>query len=341
MLDEGFVKMKLFYTLICICSFFSFAFSQIPISVEAFDEQGNNPKHLTLRLRLTNNTPDTLYNVHVKYFLNYERGRFLNVSAYYMDKATKSIDTVGDYLAVNIKIPKLVPGVFPNSSGISLGMNYLDNGSFNKPENFSYPDANFFIETERITVYLDDVLYVGVEPGMLPDAEPISMVSGSELLLGPTRRVRFAWREVENAKSYRLTVLSARDSSVLIRKVTEKNRVDTALNEGAYLWRIESSEYAVGNGLWNRITDAVKSTWNRLTTFIGNTIVDEVPPLVTPRGARKDTYLLDVKWGEMALVREWDRPHLHHEHYDDEESYRCWAVGAQMLNHYYGGNIPR
>ena len=335
------MKMKSIIVFIFICSAFGFTMEQNPISVEAFDEQRNNSSQLTLRLKVTNNTDDTLYNVHAKYFLNYERNRNLNVSTYYMVGATQSIDTIGDYLAVNIKIARLDPGVFPNSSGISLGMNYLDNGSFNKPENFSYPDANFFIETERITVYLDDVLYVGVEPGMLPDAEPISMVSGSELLLGPTRRVRFAWREVENAKSYRLTVLSAGDSSVLVQKETEKNRVDTALNEGTYLWRVESSEYALGNGVWNQIVDKTKSIWNHLTTFVSDLVVDETPSLVTPLAARKDTYLLDVKWGEMAIAREWDRPHFHHEQYDEEESYRCWIVAAQMLNHYYGGNITQ
>lgn len=136
--------MKNIIVFIFICFAFGFTMEQNPISVEAFDEQRNNSSQLTLQLKVTNNTDDTLYNVHAKYFLNYERNRNLNVSAYYMVGATQSIDTIGDYLAVNIKIARLDPGVFPNSSGISLGMNYLDNGSFNKLENFSYPDTNFF-----------------------------------------------------------------------------------------------------------------------------------------------------------------------------------------------------
>ena len=334
--------MKTFFSLFCLCFALCNVYAQNPISVEAFDEQGNNPVQVTLRLKITNNTSDTLYNVCAKYFLNYEKKRFLNISPYYMEGATKSIDTIGDYLAVNIKIAKLAPGIFPNSSGISLGLNYTDYNSFHKSDNFSYPGGNGFIITEKIPVYLDGNLCVGVAPGVLPDANPISLVSGSEILLDPSKRVRFAWREVEGANSYRLTVLSAADSTILIQKETEKSLVDTALNEGAYLWRVESSEYAVASGIWNSVVDATRYIWHSLFTLLDSVVVDSVSPLIAePLGARKDTYLLDLKWGEMAVVREWDRPHLHHEHYDDEESYRCWVVAAEMLNHFYGGNITQ
>ena len=328
--------------LVFICLVLDFVFAQNPISVEAFDEQGNNPSQLTLRLRLTNLTSDTLYNIHARYFLNYEKNRTLEIAPYYMEGATIAIDTIGDYLAVRIDFPALASGVFPNSSGISLGMKYSDNGSFHKQKNHSYPIGANFIETDRIPIYYDDVILVGFAPGALPDANPISMASGSELLLDSTKRVRFAWREVEGANSYKLTVLSATDSSMLIQKETEKNRVDTALNEGSYYWRVESSEYSLGNGTWDNIVDFTKQTWNELNTFFNKIIIDQVDPLIdTPRAARKDTYLLDLKWGELAIAREWDRPHLHHEHYDEEEIDRCWVAAAQMLNHHYNGDITQ
>ena len=90
----------------------SSAFAQNFISVQAFDEQRDNPNQLTLRLKITNNSSDTLKNVRARYFLDLDKSRILNVSPYYMAGATTSIDTIGDFLAVNVDIPKLVPGVF-------------------------------------------------------------------------------------------------------------------------------------------------------------------------------------------------------------------------------------
>ncbi|WP_173475430.1 hypothetical protein [Fibrobacter succinogenes] len=334
--------MRYCYEFVFLLAFFGFVYAQSPISVEAYDEQGNNQSQITLRLKLINNTSDTLYNIHARYFLNNEKNRTLKIAPYYMEGVSVSLDTIEDYLAVKISFPVIAPGVFPNSSGISLGMRYSDDSSFHKQGNYSYPIGSSFTETDRIPVYYGDVILVGFAPGILPDANPISMVSGSELLLDSTKRVRFAWREVEGANSYKLTVLSATDSSMLIQKETEKTRVDTALNEGDYFWRVESSEFVVGNGFWDKVVDFTKQAWNSVHTFLDKIIVDGVNPLIrTPLAARKDTYLLDVKWGEMSIVREWDRPHLHHELYDEEESYRCWAVGAQMLNHYYKGNVTQ
>ena len=112
--------MKVIHKIIMASAMFGCAYAQNLVSVEAFDEQGNNPSQLTLRLKLTNNTSNTLNDVHAKYFLGFDRNKTLNVSPYYMAGATTSIDTVGDFLVVNINVASLAPGVFPNSSGISL-----------------------------------------------------------------------------------------------------------------------------------------------------------------------------------------------------------------------------
>ena len=140
------------------------AYAQNLVSVEAFDEQGNNPSQLTLRLKLTNNTSDTLKDVRVRYFLNYDRNKVLNVAPYYMAGATTSIDTLGDFLAVNINVVKLAPGVFPNAGGISLGMNYTDWSTFNKQDNFSYPNASNFIISNKIPVYANGAIVAGLTP---------------------------------------------------------------------------------------------------------------------------------------------------------------------------------
>lgn len=322
-------------------SLYNIAFSTPSIFVETFDEQSNNPTQLTLRLKITNNTPDTLKDIKASYYLKHKENLSINVHSFYLPKGYLSLDTLNDYIAINIHIPELIPGIFPNSSGISLGLNY-DNYSFlDKTNHFSYQATTKFQENNRIAIYSENILIAGTRPGILPDAKPFSLTSGSELLLDSNQSVNFAWREIDNANSYRFTLLSSKDSSLIVREETDKNQFKIYLKEGKYLWRVESSEYSVGNSSWENSIQFDKYSKISVVSNASESIIDSINPLVTPRAARKDTYLLDLKWGEMALTRKWDRPHLDHSHYDEEESYRCWAVGAQILNHYYGGNITQ
>lgn len=322
-------------------SLYNIAFSTPSIFVETFDEQSNNPTQLTLRLKITNNTPDTLKDIKASYYLKHKENLSINVHSFYLPKGYLSLDTLNDYIAINIHIPELFPGIFPNSSGISLGLNY-DNYSFlDKTNHFSYQATTKFQENNRIAIYSENILIAGTRPGILPDAKPFSLTSGSELLLDSNQSVNFAWREIDNANSYRFTLLSSKDSSLIVCEETDKNQFKISLKEGKYLWRVESSEYSVGNSSWENSIQFDKYSKISIVSNASESIIDSINPLVTPRAARKDTYLLDLKWGEMALTREWDRPHLDHSHYDEEESHRCWAVGAQILNHYYGGNITQ
>ena len=141
-----------------------FSWAQSDILVEAFDEQRNNPSQITLRLRLTNSSQDTLTNVRLRYFLGHDENRTLELSPYYLTDANVSLDTIDNYLAVNVDIPQLVPGVFPNSSGISLGLRYQDNNVFHKNGNFSYPGTSSFEPTSNIPVYLDNMYVAGNTP---------------------------------------------------------------------------------------------------------------------------------------------------------------------------------
>ena len=156
--------MKALRGIFMACAMMGCVYAQNLVSVEAFDEQGNNPSQLTLRLKLTNNTSDTLNDVRAKYFLSFNRNKVLEISPYYMVGATTSIDTVGDFLAVNIRVAKLAPGVFPNSSGISLGMNYVGWSAFNKQDNFSYPNSSHFVAANNIPVYVNGAIVAGLSP---------------------------------------------------------------------------------------------------------------------------------------------------------------------------------
>ena len=157
---NSFFKQNIFILL--ICSVFSWA--QSDIFVEAFDEQWNNPSQITLRLRLTNSSQDTLTNVRLRYFLGHDENRILDLSPYYLPDANVSLDTIDNYLAVNIDIPQVVPGVFPNSSGISLGLRYQDNNVFHKNGNFSYPGTSSFEPMSNIPVYVDNMYVAGNTP---------------------------------------------------------------------------------------------------------------------------------------------------------------------------------
>ncbi len=159
-------KMKPFFKQIVFILFISalFAWAQSDILVEAFDEQWNNPSQITLRLRLTNSSQDTLTNVRLRYFLGHDENRILELSPYYLTNANVSLDTIDNYLAVNIDIPQVTPGIFPNSSGISLGLRYQDNNVFHKNGNFSYPGTSGFEPTSNIPVYVDNMYVAGNTP---------------------------------------------------------------------------------------------------------------------------------------------------------------------------------
>lgn len=158
--------MKPFFKQIVFILFISalFAWAQSNIIVEAFDEQWNNPSQITLRLRLTNSSQDTLTNVRLRYFLGHDENRILELSPYYLTNANVSLDTIDNYLAVNIDIPQVTPGIFPNSSGISLGLRYQDNNIFHKNGNFSYPGTVSFEPTSNIPVYVDNMYVAGNTP---------------------------------------------------------------------------------------------------------------------------------------------------------------------------------
>ena len=141
-----------------------FAWAQSNILVEAYDEEWNNPNQITLRLRLINLSQDTLTNVRLRYFLSHNENRTLELSPYYLTDANVSLDTVDNYLAVNIDIPQITPGLFPNSSGISLGLRYQDNNIFHKNGNFSYPGTSSFEPTSNIPVYVDNMYMAGNTP---------------------------------------------------------------------------------------------------------------------------------------------------------------------------------
>jgi len=99
-----------------LVAFSSFCLAaQNSVLVEALDEQFNNPSQITLRIRITNNSQDTLRNVRARYFLSHDEARILSASPYYMVGSALSVDTLEDYLAINIDIPQIAVCLVMNS----------------------------------------------------------------------------------------------------------------------------------------------------------------------------------------------------------------------------------
>ena len=329
---------KIYY--ICCILLFTAATSYANVIVESRDEQRQNPFQTLLRIRFFNDSQDTLKNIELHYFLSKKNHQIILDKHHPQNLSTELVAVDSTISILKISISQLSPGIFPDSGGLALGLHFSDWSDFEKDSDFSTPKNGDFHVTDKIAVYAGEQFLSGFLPGTLPNANPISLKSGSEVSIGPGERVHFAWREVDNAASYRLNVLSASDSTIVLQTVTEKNRVDARLEAGEYLWNVEASEYGSESSFWDGNLIRTDTPY-KLIVFADTTYLMSKSLNVLPLSARKDTRLLDLKWGEMALAREWDKPHLDHEHYDEEEHSRCWAVGAQMLNRYYGGDLTQ
>lgn len=506
--------MSFFLKTLAICLLVGTAFAQIPVTVEAFDEQGNNQSQITLRLRMTNNTSDTLSGVRARYFIRHDVGSDLNISPYYTAGATLSLDTLGDFLAINIDLPQLAPGMFPNSSGISVGINYADYSEIDKTDSLgSYPGTGSFAQADKIPVYVGGSLVAGVSPvgddkpkirivgfqpentpgknawvkirnvgkhdarlsylslrgasgvrlplespgvtgntlakgdslivcaespcengmvlqglvlgnvgelmldygantvdyvvwgavgsnaadavakgiwhdtadyirtveklygpslpyesgsffrrmylegkssmdwlafspsemdvaeGCLPNSVPFSWNSGVKIVLPHDAPMHFAWVPVPGALSYRLNIFSE-DSVQVYQEETGATYTDVNLPEGTYLWGVESSDRPVGSASWGSAPQ--KSARFRVSRLAESASYVEAFSLnVEPLAARKDTKLLVPNWGMYADIRGWDQSHVGNPHWDEEESWRCWAVAIHELNRYFGGNLTQ
>ena len=171
----------------------SYIWAQSGLTVEAFDEQSNNNTQLTLRLRLKNNTAETLKNVQAKYLIERDDSRTLNVYPYYMPNATYSVETLSDYLVVNINVDEIAPGTYPNESGISLGMVYSDGKNFYKDTDYSYPGKGNFNAAPNIVVMQNGVWLTGELPSSMPAAKLRIKAIQPE-----NSDTRSAWVEIEN-----------------------------------------------------------------------------------------------------------------------------------------------
>lgn len=181
---------KTLLSLLLLCSF---VFAQAGIHVEAYDEQQTNIRQMTLRLRVVNSTNETFNNVRLKYYMPYDASRTLQVNPYYTPGATVSQEVVGDQIEINIDFPTLAPGMFPNESGMSIGINYADWQSFDKTASVSYPNSNTYVVDDGIAIFIDGQPYNIVGP------QPVNPAQPRFVGLQPENSTnRSAWIEIKN-----------------------------------------------------------------------------------------------------------------------------------------------
>lgn len=202
---------------------------------------------------------------------------------------------------------------------------------------------------------------VGSPFSQKPLAESFSRPDSSSVYKHTGEETVFAWIPVEGAETYELIVVNAKDSSLVYQGVSDITSTSLVLGEGEYLWMVNPHSGAEENPYvafipWDYTTYGL--SYDRLNVYeFDGTEILLYDLGVEPLAARKDSYLLDLKWGEHIIEADWDKPHnssgyvdqygnrrfrdFNHKHYDIEESWRCWAVASTMINHYYGGTLTQ
>ncbi len=307
--------------LVFVCNVFA-------ITVETMDEQVNSKSLTVLRLRINNDTGKDLHNIGVKYYIRKGPQEILVVDEYDLGGARVHLDSINDGIwAVIVDVDSMSPGLFPYEAGICLGIRDTNWVQRNKNQDPSYIASSYFVINDKVEWTLDG--------DHLPDAEPLTLVSGTKMLVDEGDSIPFAWHRVSNAENYRLTVYSS-DSLPVYQKETYGTSVSVALGKGKYLWKVEAKNSEIDYG-----ASGISGLTNYLEIgfFNQTTILEQKIHGIESVSGHKDTPMLVVGWGEFADLREWDRPHLDRLFLDENESESCWAIAIKNLNHFYGGNL--
>lgn len=152
--------------------------------------------------------------------------------------------------------------------------------------------------------------------------------------------VTLKWLPVKRAKQYKI-VLRNLEKMETQEMTTSNTSVTVALADGTYSWIVYCEEYIDENGFVIHIEEngnALDLPNTQLISKNVNIDVWNALPIDTIIG-HKDTRFLFLGYGQKALEYNWDRSHENMPHLSN--SYRCWLVASQLMNHIYGGNITQ
>jgi hypothetical protein len=254
------------------------------LKIETLDEQKGTDNLLVLRLRVTNNTGHTLKKVRVRYYFKKAEQKSIALEHYYTEQAQLSIENLDSVNScLNIDLDSLPSGLYPNESGLSIGLHYSDWSAWNKADDFSDPESSVYKENEKTSLYMDGTLIWGLTPSLVSDAPVELRFYGIQLeastQCGP-------WFELKNfgLKSIPLDSVFLHDGkgdrfNISHEKIKSGERIRIYLDslspaktfdlQGELLLEYGSNpidyivwgkagkyaEYAVENGLWQSATD--------------------------------------------------------------------------------------
>ena len=155
--------------------------------------------------------------------------------------------------------------------------------------------------------------------------------------------VLFSWLPVQGVNSYRVIVRDQNNNDVY-NLSTSNTSVSLALTQGLYSWTVlggdeydEGKCYKKVNGIcldYQIYEHLGIQTANIDTSFFKQLQIHEI-------AARRDTRMLNLGYLNYSYKYSWDKPNLDAPEYELHESFRCWAVAIQVINHFYGGNLTQ
>lgn len=164
------------------------------ISVKAFsrEESGSQTDLSTPRIYIQNTGTETINSFECFYYFS-AVGKQPVLDQNYTDGATVTVDTIhGNYrvrFAVN-GINLAANGIYPNSSGWSVGLHNSDWSTWDKTDDYSQNMNSTFVENNKILVFINGLLVYGVDP-YPPDVsittflEITDSVTGASVLITP------------------------------------------------------------------------------------------------------------------------------------------------------------
>lgn len=133
--------------------FFGLSFVEANILIESRDEQFANSAQTLLRVRVFNDSKDTLQNVELRYFLSCKERPIILDKHHPQNLSAEIVTADSECPVLKISIPLLFPGMYPDSGGVALGLHFSDGSDFKKEADFSKPESDSFLSILVANMY--------------------------------------------------------------------------------------------------------------------------------------------------------------------------------------------
>ncbi|MBR4916352.1 MAG: hypothetical protein IKZ45_04655 [Fibrobacter sp.] len=173
-----------------------------------------------------------------------------------------------------------------------------------------------------------------------PSPVKLTMVDSVNYRLTENDSVTFKWIPVERVRQYKVVIRNLMNN--VVREITTSGTsVNVFLEDGNYSWLVYCGEYVDEDGNIRIIESNGISPFSPNMALISKNVdvnVWNALNIDTIVGF-KDTRFLFLGYGQKSAEYKWDALHTENPFYSN--SYRCWLVASQLMNHIYGGNITQ